>query len=79
METKAGAIRIRMVSAMQSISRTFLSLFHVPPFRLPLARRGNLGEIAQRRRQATIDLSHASPHLRRDIGIVEVCFLVRRR
>lgn len=43
----------------------------VAPFRLPLARRGNLTDIARRRHQVTIDLVHSSPHLRRDIGLLE--------
>ena len=34
---------------------------------------------SRRRRQATIDLIHASPHLRRDIGLVEEHFSVRGR
>ena len=33
----------------------------------------------RRRRQATIDLIHASPHLRRDIGLVEEHFSGRGR
>ena len=64
---------------MSILTQTFFELFRLPAIRLPEARRGNLGEIAQRRRQATIDLSHASPHLRRDIGILEESLCVRGR
>jgi len=35
--------------------------------------------LARRRRQTTIDLIHASPHLRRDIGLLEEHFSVRGR
>lgn len=42
---------------------------HQASFQLPQARRGNLSLIERRRRQATIDLLHSSPHLRRDLGL----------
>lgn len=49
------------------------------PFRLPVARRGNLADIEHRRQQATVDLIHSSPHLRRDIGLLEEHFTGRHR
>ena len=79
METTAGAIPIRMDSAMLIFARSFFDAFHLPSFTLPKARRGNLSEIQQRRRQATIDLLSVSPHLRRDIGILEESFSQRGR
>jgi len=64
---------------MLIFARSFFDAFHLPSFTLPKARRGNLGEIQQRRRQATIDLLSVSPHLRRDIGILEESFSQRGR
>ena len=64
---------------MSILTRSFFELFHLPSFTLPKARRGNLREIEQRRRQATIDLLSVSPHLRRDIGMLEESFVVRGR
>jgi len=64
---------------MLILARSFFDMFHLPRFTLPKARRGNLSEIQQRRRQATIDLLSVSPHLRRDIGILEESFSQRGR
>lgn len=51
---------------MSTIAKPFFAAFHFP--RLVFARK----EPGRRqRRQATIDLIHASPHLRRDIGLTD--------
>lgn len=65
METKAGAIPIRMVIAMIAVTRTVGQAFHLPHIRLPRI------VVRQRRRRATIDLIHASPYLLADIGVTE--------
>lgn len=66
MENKAGAIRIRMVIAMIAITKPVVATFHLP--RLSFSR---LFGAQRRRRQATVDLIHSSPHLLRDIGATE--------
>jgi uncharacterized protein YjiS (DUF1127 family) len=64
MENKAGAIPIRMVIAMIAIAKPISTVFHLPRWVFP-----RLSRTERRRKQATIDLIHASPHLLRDIGI----------
>ena len=66
MDTKAGAIPIRVVIAMIAISKPIVASIHLPQLRLP-----RLFGAERRRKQATIDLIHASPHLLRDIGATE--------
>lgn len=66
MKTNAGAVRIRMVAAMIAIAKPFVATFHLPHWSLP---RRSID--AGRRRRATIDLIHSSPHLLRDIGVCE--------
>jgi uncharacterized protein YjiS (DUF1127 family) len=66
MDNRTGAIRIRMVIAMIAIAKPIANVIHLPGLRLP-----RLFGAARRRRQATIDLIHASPHLLRDIGATE--------
>jgi hypothetical protein len=66
MENKAGAIPIRMVIAMIAIAKPVATAFHLPRLKLPRLFRAD-----RRRKQATIDLIHASPHLLRDIGATE--------
>jgi len=51
---------------MIAVAKPLLTAVHLPSLRLPRLFGG-----AQRRRQATIDLIHASPHLLRDIGVTE--------
>lgn len=59
---------------MSTIAKPFLAAFQLP--RLALGRR----EASPRhRRQATIDLIHSSPHLRRDIGLLEEHVTKRHR
>lgn len=56
-----------------------------PAIRLPrpsfrrLLRLWQLHRLRSRRRRATIDLIHASPHLLRDIGAMEGCVVERGR
>ena len=66
METKAGAIPIRMVVAMIAIAKPISTAFHQPRWVFP-----RLWGSEHRRKQATVDLIHASPHLLRDIGATE--------
>ena len=66
METKAGAIPIRMVVAMIAIAKPISTAFHQPRWVFP-----RLWGSERRRKQATVDLIHASPHLLRDIGATE--------
>lgn len=63
METKTGAIPIRMVIAMIALTKPVTTVFRLPHWSLP--------RLTRRRRQATIDLINSSAHLRRDIGLVE--------
>ncbi|WP_156460258.1 hypothetical protein [Devosia sp. Root635] len=51
---------------MNTIARPLIAAFHLPRWSMP-----RLFDAARRRRQATIDLIHASPHLLRDIGLGE--------
>ncbi|MCY1549635.1 hypothetical protein D9M68_858160 [compost metagenome] len=51
---------------MNAIARPLITAFHLPRWSMP-----RLFGTAQRRRQTTIDLIHASPHLLRDIGVSE--------
>ena len=48
---------------MSAITRPAFAIFRLPHLRLP-----RLSLTRSRRRQATIDLIHSSPHLLRDIG-----------
>lgn len=66
MDTKTGAVRISTVTAMSSLATPFLTAIHLPHWHFPRP----FG-MAQRRRRATVDLIHASPHLLRDIGVSE--------
>ena len=66
MQNKAGAIPIRMVIAMIAIAKPVAVAFHLPRWAFP-----RLTSAERRRRRATIDLIHASPHLLRDIGATE--------
>ena len=64
METKPGAIPIRMVIAMIALTKPVFTAFRLPHWHLPSL-------VRRRRKQAMIDLVHASPHLLRDIGVTE--------
>jgi len=48
---------------MIAIAKPVAAAIHLPRWILP--------RLARRRRQATIDLIHSSPHLLRDIGVTE--------
>jgi hypothetical protein len=74
MDKHEGAIRIRMVVAMITIAKPVVTAFHLPRLGFPRLFRAD-----QRRKQATIDLIHASPHLLRDIGATEDRLSERRR
>ena len=74
MENNAGAIRIRVVSAMSAIAKPIAITFHLPRWTWP---RGLF--TASRRRRATLDLIHSSPHLLRDIGVAEGKVVLRDR
>lgn len=63
METKTGAIPIRMVIAMIALTKPAITAFRLPRWSLP--------RLTRRRRQTTMDLINSSAHLRRDIGLVE--------
>lgn len=66
METKHGAIPIRMVIAMIALTKPVFTIFRLPHWHLP-----HLASTERRRKRAMIDLVHASPHLLRDIGVTE--------
>jgi len=69
-----------MFMAMITLFRTSAAPFTRPPglvSQLFDALRNRA--LARRRRQATVDLIHASPHLRRDIGATEDHFPGRGR
>jgi len=51
---------------MIAIAKPVAAAIHLPRWILP-----RLSFAARRRRQATIDLIHSSPHLLRDIGVSE--------
>jgi uncharacterized protein YjiS (DUF1127 family) len=51
---------------MSTIAKPLLTAIHLPRWSFP-----RLFFIARRRRRATIDLIHSSPHLLRDIGVAE--------
>jgi hypothetical protein len=51
---------------MNAIARPLIAAFHLPRWSAPLP-----FSAARRRRQATIDLIHSSPHLLRDIGATD--------
>lgn|GEM_PF-1535379 len=75
-----GGIRIRVFMAMITLSKPV----HRRRSRLSAALSALLGQLrrhaaARRRRQATIDLIHASPHLLADIGATEEHFSRRGR
>ncbi len=59
---------------MSTIAKPFLAAFHLP--RLAVERKE---ASPRKRRQATIDLIHSSPHLRRDIGLTEANVVSRGR
>ena len=66
MEHKAEGSLIRLFIAMNAIARPLIAAFHLPRWSAPLP-----FSAARRRRQATLDLIHSSPHLLRDIGVSE--------
>ena len=66
MENKTGAIPIRMVIAMIAIAKPFSAAIHLPRWVFPRLSGGE-----RRRKRATVDLIHSSPHLLRDIGLAE--------
>ena len=74
MENNAGAIRIRMVNAMSTIAKPFVTLIRLPRWTFP-----RLSTVQHRRRQATMDLIHSSPHLLRDVGATEDHLTTRYR
>ena len=51
---------------MSTIAKPIHIAIHLPRWHFP-----HLSGTARRRRRATIDLIHASPHLLRDIGVSE--------
>jgi len=59
---------------MIAIAKPVTSAFHLPRWVFP-----RLSATQRRRRQATIDLIHSSPHLLRDIGATEDRFSGRGR
>ena len=59
---------------MNAIARPLIAAFHLPRWSAPLP-----FSAARRRRQATLDLIHSSPHLLRDIGATEDQFSERHR
>lgn len=59
---------------MNAIARPLIAAFHLPRWSAP-----HLFGVARRRRQATIDLIHASPHLLRDIGVTDHNIIGRGR
>lgn len=59
---------------MITIAKPVATAFHLPRLSFP-----RLFGAKSRRRQATIDLIHASPHLLRDIGATEDRFSERHR
>ena len=65
MQTKAGAAPIRVVRAMIAIAKPAVAAIRLPRWVFPRLLSGG----AARRKQATIDLIHASPYLLRDIGL----------
>jgi uncharacterized protein YjiS (DUF1127 family) len=66
MENRTGAIPIRMVIAMIAIAKPFSAAVHLPRWVFPRLSGGE-----RRRKRATVDLIHSSPHLLRDIGVAE--------
>ena len=75
MENYAGAIRIRMVNVMSTIAKPFATPIRLlPRWTFP-----RLFTVQRRRRQATMDLIHSSPHLLRDIGATEEHVIRRQR
>ena len=66
MKYETGGSPIRLFIVMSAIVQPLIAVFHLPRWSLPLA-----SGAARRRRQATIDLIHASPHLLRDIGATD--------
>ncbi|KKC33775.1 hypothetical protein [Devosia psychrophila] len=59
---------------MNIIAKPLLPAIHLPRWSFP-----RLFSAAHRRRQVTIDLIHSSPHLLRDIGLIEDRVVERRR
>lgn len=57
---------------MTAIANSITAAIHLPRWAFP-----RLPSIEQRRKQATIDLIHSSPHLLRDIGATEDHFSER--
>jgi uncharacterized protein YjiS (DUF1127 family) len=51
---------------MIAIAKPFAAMFRLPAIHLP-----RLNATRGRRKRATLDLIHASPHLLRDIGLAE--------
>lgn len=73
MEHRTGATGIRVVTIMSTIARPLSAPFRFAQLRLP-----RVFGADRRRRQATIDLIHSSPHLLRDIGASEGMVKMRR-
>jgi uncharacterized protein YjiS (DUF1127 family) len=63
-----------MVIAMIAIAKPIATAIHLPRWVLP-----RLSNSQRRRKQATVDLIHSSPHLLRDIGATEDSFSDRYR
>ena len=59
---------------MIAITKPVVAAFHLPRLSFP-----RLFSVERRRKQATIDLIHASPHLLRDIGATEDRFSERHQ
>ena len=74
MERKTGGSLIRLFIVMNAVARPLALVF--PRFHWTLFR---LVNAEHRRRQATIDLIHASPYLLRDIGATEDHFSERHK
>ena len=65
-ENKTEAILIRTVIAMTTLTKPMTTPFRWPRWHLP-----RFAGAERRRKQAMIDLVHASPYLLRDIGVTE--------
>ena len=59
---------------MNTIAKPLLPAIRLPRWSFP-----RLFTAKGRRRRATIDLIHSSPHLLRDIGLIEDSVVERRR
>ena len=73
MDNSRRAPGIRALVAMSSIAKPIAKSFHLPEIHLPRWR-----WLARKRRRNTMDLIHSSPHLLRDIGLLEENYTRRR-